>query len=255
MIRCSFDIPTNEHVRLTRATFEALYAKIEGPEQEKYRSGFGDLVWQRDANGVEWLNGTLKAWVPGLTQLPIEHVHVWKRWLAADADAEPVESLDEPAISAYTAKETRQSEKALHALAEAMGNVTKIDLARQISDVLVFDYLIVNWDRFSLKPEFYGTNCHFKDGRIVSIDNGAAFQDRLNPVVYENFAYVERFSRQTLRAIRKLDRTRTFSWLFPNPTEIDRARFRIFWAQRQRLLARVDELTAKYGKDAVVVFD
>ena len=132
--------------------------------------------------------------------------------------------------------------------------LTTEDLASQISQVLVFDYLLGNWDRFSGVPAWWGVNCQFKDGKIVSIDNGAGFQWGSNEKVTERYMAVSRFSRRFVQHLRHLERDTTCALLFPNPDAQDEASCNQFWKQRVAFLERVDSLIAQYGRSNVLAF-
>ena len=256
LIRCGFDIPYNEHVKLTRATFDELYSRVEGEKQDRYREAhFDDLTFD-ESDGDAWLHGVLKEWVPSFTQLPIERTDVWRPWLTIEGEgATPLGELDVPARDAFSKEDTRGSARKLEHLREHLGETSRRELARQISNMLVYDHLITNWDRFSQKKEYYGTNCQLAHGRIVSIDNGASFQTTPHEAVEQRLKLAQRFSRQLVRALRKLDKRRSFRLLFREPTNYDHARFRLFWKQRRGFLAYVDSLIAEHGRSRVLVFD
>ena len=255
LVRCSFYIPKNVPIKIRRETFETLYARIESDKQKAYRERhFETLIYQKK-DDQEWLFATFKDWVKGLTNFPVEHTEIWQPWLSLEPEqSQPLKSLETPAIDAYTAEDTRNSLRHHRALGRSLRGMSQRKLAEQISDVIVFDYLITNWDRMSQKKNLYGANCHIAGGRLVSIDNGASFQHAIHPIVGENLHRVQRFRRQTVRAIRRLRRERTLKMLFPNASADERARFRVFWGQRQRLLKYVASLIAQHGRDKVLAF-
>lgn len=82
----------------------------------------------------------------------------------------------------------------------------KLDLARQASDLVVFDFLTGNWDRYS--GENVGIDA--SGTWILFIDNDAGFMDKPPPdQLARNKALVEsttRFSRSLVIAARGLDR-------------------------------------------------
>ncbi len=251
LIRCSFAIPYNEHVRLRADTFNRLYDRIQSQKQRNYQKNFTDLAPLKDRHGVRWIHGTLKTWVHDFVPFPIERADIWQPWLSLKpGEAVSLDELAIPAAASFKGLGPR-----FDALATHLNNTSRLQLARQLSQLLVFDFLITNWDRFSLQPEFYGTNCQFKRGRIVSIDNGAAFGISSSPRVENNLRRVQRFSRQQLRAIRRLDRSATFARLFPRASNYDKRRFALFSRQRKALLKYVDGLVNRFGKKAVLCFE
>ncbi len=254
LVRCSFDVAYNEHVVLSRETFDALYAEIDDEKQAKYaRDNFADLE-VTSSDGVDWIHGALEEWVPAFVQLPIERTEVWQPWLTLGGDAGAV-AWEAPAIGAYTADHTRGSQKLHGVLRFHLEGVTQRELARQISNMISFDFLATNWDRFSGLEKLHGANCHVSHGRLLSIDNGAAFQTSPHPVVLERLRLVQRFSRQFVAAVRALDVKRVGGWLFRDPTARDHARLRVLDKQRRAFLSHVDDLVAQHGEREVLFFE
>lgn len=248
LLTCHFDIPYNRPVRISRKHFDRLYS-MSTNRQRNYAKNFTDLIWQ---NG--WLYGTEKAWVPGFISFPIEDADVWTGWLAqSSAERYFDKPLTEVLEGWLEHERTRKAHERLFAN-HASGLTTRA-LAAQLSDLLVFDFLVGNWDRFSTNPNWWGTNCQFKDGRFVSIDNGAAFPKYTNRTVAKRFMYVEIFSRSLIRELRLLEREPTLERLFPNPSSRELAAFEVFWQQRRRVLDRVDALILEHGQKAVLAFD
>ncbi|OIP41824.1 MAG: hypothetical protein AUK47_05575 [Deltaproteobacteria bacterium CG2_30_63_29] len=253
MIRCGFEIPYNQHVRLTWRDFDGLYSRLTSEKQVAYRENLEDLVFIKE-DGVDWVHGTLKDWVPEFTQLPIEIGAFWRPWLALESE---LTALEAPAtdILKIIRKLHPSGERLERELTQHMGTMTKRDLARQLSNMLAYDFLINNWDRFSGVKEFWGVNCQFANGHIVSIDNGAAFPKTTNEKVDKHLQDVQRFSRQLVKAVRELDHDRTLARLFPEATDYERERYETFWTQRTLFLAYVDGLIAAHGESAVLAFD
>jgi hypothetical protein len=252
LLRCGFFIPRNAPIVLTQKDFELLYSRPQDDAQRRYaEENFADLRFQQDPTLGSVLLGTWKTWLPSFTRLPIESVHIWQPWLSLNP-ALSLASLEVPAITQITANDTRESSKEYDDLSKHMAGATAAQIARQVSDVLAFDFLVTNWDRFSTNPRYRGGNCHFAFGRLVSLDNGAAFWDFPHSVPSDKVSAVERFSPQLIRALRDLEREPTLLALFPDPTDNERLRFAQFWHRRAQLLDRVDALVLRYGHDAVL---
>lgn len=254
IMRCGFDIPYNEHVKVEWRKFSGMYQRIRSSKQRAYREKmFKHLEYVREGED-DYVHGTLKAWVPGFTQFPVELTKVWQSWVTVGgADAE---LLAGPAAEGVTEIEWmhQRPEDFYDKLIGHLEGVSRGELARQISNMIVYDYMITNWDRFSGVPAFYGTNCQFKDGRIVSIDNGASFPTSPNDKVESRLQLVQRFSRQSIKAIRAMDKDKTLKRLFPEPSEYDVERFDHFWSQREKLLAYIDALIEEHGEAEVMFF-
>ena len=191
----------------------------------------------------------MKDWVPNFTRFPIEYTSFWKPWLSQS----PYIPEYKPLADALAPLKHNKNTQKLHPviLAQSQGLTVK-NLAAQVSDVLVFDYLIGNWDRFSGVGSWWGVNCQYKNGHIVSIDNGAAFPKYSNDKVYDRFMMTERFSARFIKNLRDLDKDATFNMLFPEPSKHETACFEQFWKQRESVLSRVDALSEKYGAEKVL---
>ncbi len=253
LIRCGFDIPRNVHVRLTWRAFDGLYARINTEKQRSERHNLKDVSLVRE-DGEDWVHGTWKDWVPDFTVYPIELSSVWRPWLLVDGDPTTLDGRAAESLGPILRQHPR-GEKVARELTRHMGEMSRRDLARQISNLLVFDYLINNWDRFSGVPEFWGVNCQFANGRFVSIDNGAAFPRTPNEKPARQLKRVQRFSRTLVQAVRALDHDKTLARLFPEATPFEIERFETFWQQRSLFLAYVDELVAAHGAEAVLFFE
>lgn len=256
IVPCGFEVPRNRAARISKLRFESRYGRVNGDWQAKYAQRFEGLHWSQEKgpDGVvrPYLYGTLKDWVPHFVDWPIEYTQVWEDWL--DVRFHPA-NLDEPYPEAIAPLERLGGGK-FHqdALAE-QGDAKLRDVARQLSSILVFDYLTQNWDRFSTSSNYYGVNNQFADGRFISLDNGAAFYDEPQPDVEGRFRKASRFSRSMIVAVRALDPDTVNKVLFPDADGIEKRRLRLFWQQRDKLLARVDKLVEKYGEERVYEFE
>lgn len=253
LIRCGFNIPYNQPVKLRWRDFDGLYSRIRSESQLAYRANFEDLSLVKE-DGVDWVLGVQKDWVPSFTDFPIELTQLWRGWLSLENGEEILEGEARSILSAVR-KLHPKGEKLERQLEQHMGELSRRDFARQLSNLLAFDFLINNWDRFSGVPEFWGVNCQFKDGALLSIDNGAAFPRTPNVKVEKQLHRVQRFSRQLVAAVRALEHDKTLARLWPEATPFEKERFETFWAQRQLFLDYVDALIASHGEAAVLCFE
>lgn len=248
IIRCGFEVPFSFEVRVEQRDFMRLYGirSLEG--NTGYSAQFGDLIWT-ESDGETYLYGVWKDWVPHFAQFPLEYDDVWDSWV--DVDGDPSE-LDIPLDEALLPLRGREDGSYTEVIEEA-GDATTREMARQLSNMMVFDFLINNWDRFS--GAYFGVNCQWAEGRFVSIDNGAGFMTREPDRPRSHLHQVSRFSRSSIGEIRQLDPELLLPILFPNPTDDEMERFEVFWQRRQELLDYVDELIEERGEDAVLFFD
>lgn len=242
LLECAFQIPWNRPVRIEHSVFEKLYGRSQSSSKKSYRSNFEDLTWRKE-EGKTWVYATLKDWVSDFTLFPIEFVDLWKPWL----DEKSWTRTDYPELAQALAPigKKKNVSKYLPKILEQSPMLKTEDLASQISDVIVFDYLTENWDRFSTSLSYWGVNCQFKDNHIVSIDNGASFPNYTNEAVLKRFKMVRRFNRKMIENLRNLDKERTLNLLFPNPSQYEMSGFEIFWRHRTYVIETVDALESR----------
>lgn len=257
LIHCAFEVPQNTEVRIAEDDFLDLYGLSSLRGNDGYAAGFGDLLWFEDAAGERWLHGTLKEWVPGFTQFPIEFTDVWEPLVSDYINRERLEAMTFEDAVRGLANRDRGNRPGIVERAE---DTTALGLAHQISNLHVFDYLLNNWDRYS--GEFWGVNCQWNHGHFVSIDNGASLQAsssgaHASGTTWNRLGRVHVFSRRTIEAIRALDPERTYALLFPERAEHpdERDRFKLFMERRTRLLNRIDSEIEARGIDDVLIFD
>lgn len=256
LMDCGFEVPTNTEVRIERSDFLELYGLRNLESAGGYGANFSDLVWFTDEAGVEWLHGTLKQWVPGFGQFPIEFTEYWSHLVQRGQTRTRLEEMTfEQAIAGF-----RGENGNIGAIRSRAEDATALGLARQLSNLHVFDFLINNWDRYS--GEFWGVNCQWNHGHFVSIDNGASFQSPSvgsagSSTTWSRLGRVFVFSRSTWQRLNALDPMQTQALLFPPRVEHpdDNARFKLFLVRRQRLLNRVADEIADRGIDRVLIFD
>lgn len=248
LMRCGFEVPYSFEVRIEHRQFLRLYGipSLEG--NTGYAAQFGDLIWTREDDGV-YLYGVWKDWVPHFTEFPVEYTDVWAEWLAVDGDPALLDAPLEESLAPLRGRERGRYGELLEEAADA----TTRDLARQISNMLVFDFLINNWDRFS--GAYYGVNCQWADGHFVSIDNGAGFMTREPSRPRSHLHETTRFSRSAIQEIRLMQRDELLPILFPNWSDAELGQMDAFWERRQELLDYVDELIETWGEDAVLYFE
>lgn len=256
VIKCAFHVPVNRPARIARADFERLYSTHRSKKQTDYRERFKELMFVRepDARGdvKPYLYGTLKDWLPSFINWPLEYTEIWKPWLRQETSMEVLkhQRLHE------VIKPLRgiQRNRFYNGMLREREQLDVIGFARQISQLLVFDFLVSNWDRFSTVEAYYGANTHFAKGRLISLDNGAAFHSQSMQGVDSTLPWIERFSREQIAAIRALTPESFDHVLYPTVDSDAGQRLRVFWIQRKRLLRHVDALIERYGRDAVLAF-
>jgi hypothetical protein len=145
------------------------------------------------------LRGVLVAWVPELSRLSLGRG--WERWIRIDPPPR-ASPLVRPAE--YRDAVNRDDEPAV-AEEELAGEPDRADRPAELSDLLVFDYLIQNVDRWG------GGNTNVRTsgrgGPLLFFDNGAGFWPNPRvPLMEARLQIVQRFQRSTIDALRRFDR-------------------------------------------------
>ena len=180
------------------------------------------ILW--DPNGAVW--GAAIYWIPAMEPFELDARGTrWGSWLAQET---PLATGDE-------------------------------ERARDVSRMIVFDVRIGNWDRFS------GGNVHTQPGggRVFVRDHNAAFgaplPRRLRDRLQGYLVRVERFSRDQLLRLRRLDADAVARALAEDPVhEVDALlgprQTAELLDRRDSILSWVGALSDRYGDEAVVCF-
>ena len=250
VMKCGFDVPVNLPVVFEFQEFSRLYARnASNPKAE-----FTEIIPTLNGDGSHRVDGTFKQWIPEYADFPIELKSLWRAWLNPGTTRE---DLQRPAseIVPEVAKKHELGARFADKLAPHLENLTKYELARQISNLIVFDFLVNNWDRFSGVPKLYGINCQIVHGRLMSIDNGAAFAKTPNSKPRQHLEQIQRFSRLTYDAIRAFDKESLTKALFPSPSPMELEKIDTFWALRDAYLNYVEQCIEKNGEDETFFFE
>lgn len=250
VMKCGFDVPKNFHVYFDFKEFSGLYAR----NKANVPSEFKEIIPTKLPDNAYRVDGTYKEWVPDYADYPIEMTSIWQPWLNPGTTRE---SLDVPLDDVLSEIAKKHPSRQVYAqkLEKHFAGVTQYDLARQISNLFVFDFLINNWDRFSGLKSLYGVNCQFAHGRFMSIDNGASFSQTPNPKPEKNLHKIQRFSKLTYDAIAAFDRDQLLDYLFQEPTTYEKQKFETFWNQRQAYLDYVESCIEKNGESETFFFE
>ena len=242
MLVCHFRIPETNAAVIDKAAYEEIVSRSEGSAHEMGTTLQPEFDWQggklrasirRMSNGVPW---------------PIELSQVWRPWLTAGAGVGALEDDVEVAhqsIAFYGA----------HRVYPEVRGMQARSLARQVSSILLFDFLTNNWNRFSPVEENWGSRTWIDAGLIYSVDDSAAFYVGDSRRVNGRFTWTKRFSRATIESLKALDEKQAGALLFPNAEDGDKEKLESLWKQRSKALRRIKSLVKKYGVDDVYALD
>lgn len=202
----------------------ALEERFESDHPEDWEAIREEILW--DAPGLA--RGAAIYWVPGMRQTELATLAGLERaqaWIAIDGELPP----------------------------------ERAELARDLSTMLAFDYLVGNWDRWS------GGNVTLdaSGNRLFVRDHNVAF---LEPVVGDRYARVrtglervQRFSRAFVARVVALDEASIRASLAEDPLGRERAllsdaQIAGVLMRKRALLSYVGALIEMHGREAVLAF-
>ena len=249
MVQCRFDLPKTRPARISREDYSSLLTDDDAggwaPSELEWTRAPGPNDRRRN-----YAYGSLRKWPGDITRWPLEARTVWYDWLSSPGKPK---AWDEPltdALADLKDFEDGAHFHTVHVRAEGMG---LRNIAAQLSDIFVFDYLTNNWNRFT--PDDPGAYNHFARGGFVTIRTDTALQRRNSTRVKGRFHWINQYSRDTVTAIRALDPSSLDEMLYPDASKLEQRKVEILKGQRRRLLKRVDALASKHGADAIFPFE
>ena len=199
------------------------------------------LIDQEIPNGPDALPGAMIAWLPSLQRLPLEREPLWTawgEWLSATPPRRPIEE--------------RLGRSAAKGVAAARS------LAPQIAEMVLFDHLTGNrdrWSGFNVMVDQTGT-------RLVYLDNNLAFDATIDPkperARQEVLARVQKVPRRLVSAMRALTRDDLVAIFGDDDVGLpllSDAQIDACLTRRDEILAHVDRLVAHDGEAQVLAFE
>ena len=194
------------------------------------------------------VNGALVAWVEGaLSKLP--HQPGWERWVRVQHwSSSAITPFQRPAVwKKQIDGRLVKSEAEKHALRP---EPDREDRAAELSDLIVFDYLTRNQDRWG------GENANVlirgPHGPLVFLDNGASFEPGVpQPTLMEARLHaLQRFRRKTIAAVRAFDLERFKARLAAEPLQpvLTDAQIHGLMVRRKALLEWVAHNEKEHGE-------
>lgn len=207
----------------------------------------GELEISEDGH----LDGALIWWVPERLRA-VELPAGWERWLRID-DELPRVSPFRRAL-AYRERVAALAEDAAPRELAEIPEPDRADRPAELSDMIVFDYLIHNGDRWSENRSNIRTL--ERGGPLMYLDNAAGFTMRRprTELMDARLAQVQRFRPTTIEAVRRFRMRRFERRLDRDPLAplLDEAQLEHFEERRARLLEYVDELIERFGAERVL---
>lgn len=143
------------------------------------------------------VRGSVVWWIRGVLE-PVALPAGWESWLRVEPASHP-SPFERP--EAYLAQRRRGVKSPIPRAEEP----TFMDRAAELSDLILFDYLIDNVDRWG--GGFTNVRTLGHDGVLIYLDNANGFAPRkkASEVSEARLNFVQRFRRSTIEAIQRLD--------------------------------------------------
>ncbi len=204
--------------------------------------------------GIE-KDGTVKGafvwWIPE----PLERVRMgrnWERWVRIQKLL-PITPYQRP-VDYRADLNRRPGIREATDPSRPIAQAPDIDVRpAEISDLIVFDYLTQNVDRWG--GDFTNVRSRGKDGPLIYLDNGAGFwlgEQRLG-LMEARLKALQRFRRSTIEAVRRLDIERLASKLREDPLApvLNEKQLGGLEQRRRAVLEHVDAMVARFGEARV----
>jgi hypothetical protein len=213
------------------------------------------------------VRGALVAWLSEKLA-PLETPPAWEDWLRIEprtpTDVSPFQTAAAYKQALAAARKRPAPEAKLAPKVDAL-EATKVapkadsppparpGLPAELSDLVVFDYLTANYDRFESRDNLVTLG---EKGPLIFLDNGAAFSAAAataqRALLDARLAFVSKFRRRTIEALRGLDTEALRATMAADPLGplLDAAAWRGFEARRAAILEHVARLEKRFG-DAV----
>jgi len=197
------------------------------------------------------LDGALIWWVPDrLHALPLPEG--FERWLRIDDALPPVTPYQRANL--YREQVAALTEDAPRREVPEPPAPDREGRPAELSDLIVFDYLIHNGDRWSSNRS--NLRIVGEGGPLMFLDNAAGFTMRRprTPLMDARLTGVQRFRRRTIAAVRRLSMRRLERRLARDPRAplLDDEQLEHFGQRREALLEYVDGLIERFGEDRVL---
>ncbi|MEM9192664.1 MAG: hypothetical protein AAGF12_26055, partial [Myxococcota bacterium] len=203
-----------------------------------------EIVVQEDGT----VRGAFIWWVPGGLDA-IDPPEGWERWVRLDGSLS-IDPYQRP--REWSRDQRRFRAGTLDPPAAEAGDPDTPERAGELSDLILFDYLTTNVDRWG--GSFTNVRTRGEGGPLVYLDNGAGFTPgpvaRI-PLMDARLHGLQRFRRPTLERIRQLDFDRLRRRMAQDPLApiLNERQWTHLSERRAHLLEYADGLAASRGAD------
>ena len=200
------------------------------------------------------IEGAFVWWIPG----PLERLKLgrrWERWVRVQKTL-PITPYQRPVDYRSDLNGRPRVREATDPSRPLAGTPDTDQRAAEVSDMIVFDYLTQNVDRWG--GNFTNVRTLGKEGPLIYLDNGAGFwpgEQRLG-LMEARLKALQRFRRSTVEAVRNLDVERFKKRLAKDPLApvLNEKQLDGLTRRQQAFLAHVDRMVARFGEQEVLAW-
>ena len=254
LITCNIHVPETMPARIDEATFNTMLSRGQGSGAASPSERYSRLDWKSEGEGdkkVRYVEGVLRRWNEPGPAFDMNYTKTWRGWVDASLDAA---QLDEPLEKSLEGVKGENEELYKQLMAQK-GELTTREFGRQISSMVVLDYMLNNRDRFRERQTYNGVDNQLVDGQIVSYDHTSALDSRLSSRVKGRLSWVTRLSKSQVESIRNLDKEKADAVLFPKEADVSSSDQRAFWSRHGKLVDEIEKREQRYGKENALAFE
>ena len=211
-------------------------------QSAKHSKHADEVVIQKDGS----VRGALIWWISE-DLVPLSPPDGWEMWLRNEPARGP---------SPYQRrKDYRRAQRSSHRAASPrdVAQPAFADRAAELSDLILFDFLTGNHDRWG--GEFTNVRTLGEGGPLVAIDNANGFPkvESADAHSLAKLEWVQRFRERTVQAMERLELSAFKAALGRDPLAplLNEAQFGHLEERRQRALAHIRQMQTKFGKEAL----
>ncbi len=198
-------------------------------------------------DGEDMVRGAMIWWIPGrLDPWPLGRG--WERFLRFDGGIDMTPYQRPADYRSRINGESSLEETELGTYADAPEELT-VEERAQLSDLILFDYLISNVDRWGGE---YTNVRRLGSERLVFLDNGAGFWPSAHlGLMNARLAELQRFRRRTYEALQRFDMDDFRARLATDPLHpvLDERQLTGLASRIQEAIAHIDRLRERHGDD------
>lgn len=223
-------------------------------EELEKAAGGDDRVAELTIRKDGTVRGAFIWWIPE----PLKRLRMgrtWERWVRIQRTL-PITPYQRPVDYRSDLRKKPGVREATDPSRPIAGDPDQEGRPAELSDLIVFDYLTQNVDRWG--GDFTNVRTRGVEGPLIYLDNGAGFwlgEQRLG-LMESRLKALQRFRRSTIEAVRALDVDQLAKRMQTDPLApvLNQKQLDGLRERRQAVLDHVDAMVIRFGEDAVLAW-